>query len=299
MSDGNFQVYEDLRSRGLEAVAAARLQEAFENFDEAYRWAVEHGDQELQDQAFCSRSAASIELFSPEEPLPKLRAVLMRNLDPWNCRLAAYTISRIYDLKRDPKKGLFYARIARDLSYQTGRKDWIASSHLQIGNHLLAESYFEEAYTELQRVLEFDDREESLARALLLDNQGYCFLMRGETEKAFGPLFESLRSLRRLKAGGYQAYPHLTLSFAYLELGRYKRALEHASRGLAFAEKRNDPEAKKNALYLMGEAANLMGDPQRSHKYLLKLQREHYPDSPHIVDFLLQVDVRQFINLKA
>lgn len=296
MGDTNFAYYERLRNAGLEALAASRLTEAYESFDEAYSWAQEHGDSLLQDQAFCSRSAVAVELFPVDEPLARLRVILMRNQDSWSCRLAAYTIARIYELKKSCKKGLFYARIARDLSYQLGREDWIASSHNMMGNLLLAESFFDEAYAEYQEGLDRFDTKNTVQRAILLENVGYCRVVQGEIKDGFRLLFESLRSLRRLKADGYQAYPHLSLCYAYMESGRWPQALRHGLRALALGK---DRELQKNALYLLGETANLMGDPDRARDFLLKLQQEHYPDTPHIVDFLMKVDVRQFINLKA
>ncbi len=296
MDTRDFQYYEMLRNEGLEALAATRFQEAFEHFDKALHWAQKNGDDLLQDQAFCSRSAVYIELFSIEEPLPELRRILMRNRDPWSCRLAAYTIARIYDMKQCYKKGLFYARIACDLSYQLDLDDWIASSHNQLGNLLLAESFFEDATTEYKKGLSFLQSSETVQYAYILENIGYCCAIQGDLDESFPLLFESLRSLRRQKVQGGQAYPHISLCYAYMELGKYEAALRHGMRALSLNHNR---QTHKNALYLLGQTANLMGDPDRAQDFLWRLHREHYPDSPHIVDFLMQVDVSQFINLKA
>ena len=296
MSTPNIEHYEELQRSAREAVAAGHVLRGFELHDHAYQWAQEHGDQLLRDQAFCSRSALSIELFSVDEPLPELRSILMRNQDSWSCRLAAYTIARIYDMKRCYKKGLFYARIARDLSYQMGLDEWIASSHNLMGNLLLAESFFEEAAAEYHKGLSLLDSSETVQYALILENLGYCHAVQGKLDESFPLLFESLRSLRRQGVRSYQAHPHLSLCYAYIEIGKYEAALRHGASALALQE---DRETHKNALYLLGEAANLVGDADRARDFLLKLQQEHYPDSPHIVDFLLRVGVRQFINLKA
>jgi tetratricopeptide (TPR) repeat protein len=296
MQEQGLEYYEALRAQGLEALGGTRFQEAFEHFDQAHQWAQQHGDALLRDQAFCSRSAVFIELFPEEEPLPELRRILMRNRDPWSCRLAAYTIARVYDMKQSYKKGLFYARIARDLSYQLDLDEWIASSHNQMGNLLLAESFFDEARAEYKKGLQFLQSSESVQYAYILENIGYCHAIEGDLDRSFPLLFESLRSLRRQSIRSGQAYPHLSLCYAYMEVGKYESALRHGLRALALNHNR---QTHKNALYLLGQAANLMGDLEQAHDFLWRLHQDHYPDSPQIVDFLMQVDVRPFINLKA
>ena len=46
-----------------------------------------------------------------DSELPRLREILVRNVDPVNCRIAAYNIARHYELTKNYKKSLFYARI--------------------------------------------------------------------------------------------------------------------------------------------------------------------------------------------
>lgn len=291
--------YEALREQGLEALNAGRFDEAYSLFDQALERAREIGDPILADLAFCNRAAVSIEIHDPLETLAELRSILVARRDLETSRLAAYNIARIYERTKQYKKGLFYARAARDLSELLQRPEWIASSHNRIGNLLLAESYFSEACEEYDLALRLFEPSESVRRAILLENVGYCRVVQGRLDEGFQLLYQALRTLRRLGARGFQAYPHLSLSYAHIEAGRYRDALRHGTRALALAHQVNDSESIKYALFLLGEAANLSGAPDEARDYLLRLQRDYYPDSPEIVDFLLVVEIRQLINIKA
>jgi Tfp pilus assembly protein PilF len=89
----------------------------------------------------------------------------------------------------------------------------------------------------------------------------------------------------------------LDLCFAHLELRRFADAWRHGHRALALGPTAGG-DTEKNALYLLGEVANLAGDDQRAQDYFSRLQR-FYPDAPFLTDFLLAIDVRKVINLKA
>ena len=57
-------------------------------------------------------------------------------------------------------------------------------------------------------------------------------------------------------------------------------------------------DSEKNALYLLGQSASLAGDLDAARSYFGELEA-HFPGTPYLTDFLLAVDVRQLINLKA
>ena len=72
-----------------------------------------------------------------------------------------------------------------------------------------------------------------------------------------------------------------------------------AEEGLALAEELEDLDARKNALYLLGEAASLEGDIETARHCFGELQQRFYPDKPFVSEFLLSVDVRKVVNLRA
>jgi tetratricopeptide (TPR) repeat protein len=291
--------FEELRHQGQQAVEAGRLEEAAALFDQALASAREEGDQRLIDLGVCNRAAALIDLGRGADELPRLREILLRNTEPVSCRIAAYNIARHYELTKNYKKALFYARIAHDRSVVLGRRDWIASSHNLIGNTLLAESFLKEACEQYEQALSLIPEEPSAARARILDNLGYCRVLQGRHREGFPLLYESLSLLRRFQAERYEISTRLDLCFAHLETGRYRHAWRHGAAALALAERMDEPDSVKNALYLLGEVANLQGDLPTARGYFSRLQQDFYPDAGYLPGFLLAVDVRKLINLHA
>lgn len=291
--------YEELRALGVRAVEAGNLEEAAGLFERSLELAREHGGQELIDLSVCNHAAPLIELERGDDLVPRLREILMRTADQVGAYMAAYTIARHYELKKNFKKALFYARLARDRGEGTGRRDWLASSHNQIGNTLLAESQLEPACAEYERALALMPEEPTPARARILDNLGYCCVLQRRFRDGFALLYQSLALVRRFAAEGYEISTRIDLCFAHLETGRYRDARRHGERALALATRLGDWGAVKNTLYLLGEAANLSGDVAAARGHFDRLRRDFFPDVAYLADFLLAVDVRKLINLHA
>jgi hypothetical protein len=115
--------------------------------------------------------------------------------------------------------------------------------------------------------------------------------------EGFSLCFRSLRTLRRLAQRWWE--PELTLTYGYLKIGRSERALFHGRAALAAAESHGETQTIKNALFLLGEAANEAGDGEGAYAFFARLQRDYYPDQPFLPNFLLAVDVTGLVNLKA
>lgn len=291
--------FEELKERWKRAIEAGRLEEAEGIIEQACRWARTHGDDRKVDSAVCALAAVAIQLGRGERELPRLREILLRSSDPANCRLAAYHISLHYELAKNFKKSLFYARIACDRAIHLGRKDWLAASRNQLGNALLGESFVDDACREYSQALALISTEPSVWRAQILHNLGYCRILKSQYRDGYAHLYESLAILRRLGVERYQVAPRLDLCFAHLETGRYRHARIQAARALALAEKTGQAESIKNALYLLGEAVNLEGDTGAARQYFTRLHHEFFPTAAYLPAFLLAVDVRKLINLHA
>src|SRR5262245_18101417 len=249
--------FEEIRARGQAAVDAGRLEEAVAILQTAVDLAVAQGDDRQIDLGRCNYAAAMVELGRGAGEVPRLREILVRNGDAVNCRLAAYTIGRHYELTRNYKKALFYARITLDRSRLIGRQEWLASSHNLIGNTLLAESYVEAASAEYEKALALFADEPSLGRAKILDNLGYCRILQGRHAESYRLRHESMSLSRRLGTLKYEIVPRIDLCLCHLATGRYRLARRQCSVALALTESLGDLDAMKNALYLLGEAANL------------------------------------------
>lgn len=291
--------FEQLRDRGRDALDAGRLDEALELLDRASEIAHQRDDEHLIDLAYANRSSVLINLGRQNEVMTRLRAILMRNRNAENCFLAAYNLSRAHVRNKAYKKGLFYARIARDRAESLDRTDWMCSSHNQIGNCLMDESYFEEAAGEYRLALDLEADPKSLLHASLITNLGYCHMMLGDLEKGFQCAFQSLRRLRRLGAELYLVWPHLDLCYAYLESGRYRRAYQHGYQALTLAERIGDPDRIKTALFLLGETEREAGDTQGAVETFSHLQTRFYPEAPEIVSLMAAIEMRQVVNLRT
>ncbi|HEV3454921.1 MAG TPA: hypothetical protein VHG32_00100 [Thermoanaerobaculia bacterium] len=292
------EAFEDFRERWQRSIEVGHLEEAEEIIQRALAWAQGHGDLRRIDSVVCALAAVAIHLGRGDGELPRLREILLRNGDAANCRLAAYNISIHYQFAHNFKKSLFYARIACDRALQLGRKDWIAFSRNQLGNALLGESFIDQACREYEEAAALIPAP-GVWRARILNNLGYCRVLQKRFAEGYSCLYESLRLLRRFSAERYQVLPRLDLCFAHLETGRYEHARRQGVAAFALAEKMGDADATKNALYLLGETANLSGDTTMASGYFTRLQRDYFPESPYLPGFLLAVDVRKLVNLHA
>lgn len=291
--------FEDFKTRWLHELAAGRLREAAAVVAEASTWAADHGSPEQVDLCTCVRIATDLELVGPRVEVVPLREILLRNGEQANCRLAAYTLARHYELRKEFKKALFYARIARDRSVGLERDDYDASSHNQMGNALLALSEIDEACREYERALELMPADESSWRARILDNLGYCRMLQGRADEGYSLLYQSLGILRRSRASRFQISTRLDLSFAHLETGRLRHASRQARVALTLAEEFGDVDSIKNALFLLGESFSLRGLEAQAESCFQRLQTDFFPDQAYLSGFLLSVDVRKLVNLHA
>jgi tetratricopeptide (TPR) repeat protein len=294
--------FEALLEQGRVHLDAERYDDALRCYERAEEAARLQGERWAQDRAFVSRWAVLIatERGLAPEPFQRLREILMSGDDPVNCRLAAYNIARAYEFAKEHRKGLFYARIALDRSLILEASDWIASSHNQIGNFLLAESHFEQGLEEYQRALALLPVDQmSVRRAAIFDNLGYALVVVGRVKEGVELLYRSLREFRSMGSRRETILPHLSLCYALLELGRFRHALKHGAVALALAEEAEEPDSIKHALFLLGEAAQQAGDPAEARSIFVRLQERYFPGASYLPDVLLTVDVRKLINLKA
>lgn len=288
-----------LKEKSQRAVDSGRYEEAESYIQQAHAWACQHGDARQRDSTVCQRAAIAIQLGRGEKELPPLREILVRSKDLASARLAAYHISLHYELTKNYKKSLFYARIALDRARALGREEWVAISHNQLGNALLGQGAVDSARAEYEKAFALTSAEPTVRRAAILHNLGYCNILNESFTEGYRMLYESLRIFRRFEVEGPQVPPRLDLCFAHLETGRYRLALLQGARALRLAEKSGHQEGIKNALYLLGEAAQLSGDSDTAHEYFDRLREEFYPQASYLPAFLLSVDVRKLINLHA
>jgi tetratricopeptide (TPR) repeat protein len=289
------------RERALAEAAkdAGRLREALAHYSAALAAARRGGPAELVDRALCAEAALAIELGDVDSPIPALREILLRNGNPESCSLAARAIARAYELRKDYRKSLFYAQIARDRAQQAGSRERLAAANNQIGNAQLGQSFFAEAAESYHRAIASIPPERTEWRLICSANLAYCALLKGRLRDGLRGLYAVLREARRSSLPRLEMMARVDLCYAFLELERYAVAERYGKRGLQLAEWIGEVDWVKNALYLLGQVAVLRGDEARARELFGELQRRFYPDQAYLSDFLVTVDVRPLINLRA
>jgi hypothetical protein len=286
-------------AEGVRHAKCGRLARAAKAFTRAEALGAQRGDQALEDRARVFRIAVEMESGALQGQAAILQRVLLRSHDPEVCFFAAYNTARCYDLERSYRKATFYARQALRWAAPTGRPDCEAMAHNMLGNLHLVECQFEDARSDYERALALMPGDPGLERGLVLDNLGYCQLVLGELKAGFTLLYASLRMLTRVGAPDLRPRPRLSLAFGYLEIGRFDHAARQAQAALDEARRAGDDTSTKNALYLLGQTYNLEGDEAKARSCFCELQRTFYPENGAIPDFLLAIDVRRIIHLKA
>jgi ATP/maltotriose-dependent transcriptional regulator MalT len=291
--------YEQHRGLAEAAVADGRLPEALTHLSSALQAARVHGDGELVDWALCAKAALAIELGDVEAPVPDLREIVLRNGNAETCALAARAIARAYELRKDYRKSLFYARVARDRAEQAESGERLAAANNQIGNALVAQCIFDEAAESYRRALRTIPEGRSEWRLICTVNLGYCELLQGNLRSGLRRIYATLREARRHGLQRVEMIARIDLCYAHLELRRYRDAQRYGARGLALAEEIGEVDLIKNALFLSGQVAVLLDDEPRGREIFAELQRRFYPGQPFLADLLVNVDVRPLINLRA
>lgn len=291
--------YEALKEQASKAVKQGKLTDALELFDRAYGLTCKLGKADLEDLAFCNRSAVSIRLGQGDDCVPQLRQMLLRTSDPQVARHSAYNLSLACDARKEYQKELFYARIAHRYSVELGESEHEASALNQIGNALVALNDFGGGLEEYRKADLLLLGEESDRRAVILANVGYCYLLTGCTAEGFRAVIRSLRMARRVKAPLAEGLARLCLAFAYLQIDRPWYGLRHGSEALELAEEYGDEQTMKHALLLLGEAYKQGGKVHVARECFELLQRTYYPGMSQVPEMLLGVDVCRVINLRG
>ncbi len=297
---------QDLLRQGIAAYESEHDSDrALELFEAAMDAALSGGDRELRDRAFCNHASVRMGQGDENASVRELRDILMRTAQPETACLAAYNIGVAYKFRGALEKARFYYKVAeenvapRDGQSAPAARKWTAAIQNELGNLYLIDSRFDDAAAAFERSLELTDDERSVARALMHDNLGYCRFIEGRMSEGFALVFEALRTLQRLGAKAFEAYPRLSLAYGYLEVGKVASSLRHGARVLALADEFEDDRCTKHALFLLGEAYHQLGDYDEALNQFTVLQDRYFPESEQLPEILMAIDVSKMINLKA
>ncbi|MCC6132033.1 MAG: hypothetical protein IT186_19090 [Acidobacteria bacterium] len=292
---------EGARSRALLFLEKGSFSEALAEYDVALGLARETKDPSFADWIYACRATAAAECTDADAELLELKRILLRSRDPQTSFRAAYTSSRIYEMRRDFKKALFYNRLARD--HAKNLEDIALAGHAenQHGNLLTSDSSFTEAASAYQKALQIvssiPDFPETW-RVIWRENLGYCYLALDRIEEGLATVHGCLQFLETEGALSYTVVPLMDLCYGYLRCDRFGDAIAHGERGFARLHLVGDPSVEKNLLYLLGEACHLGGHTQAAEIYFDRLA-SLYPDFRNLRAYLDVFDFRNVINLRA
>lgn len=289
--------YAELRRQALAAVERGDLEASITLWEQTVSCAREAGRQDLVDLATVNVWIDRVEVGRGDGALEALRPLLLRLTDPLPKMLAAYTVARFLELRKDWKKALFYSRCAAQHAERL-TPAYRAGCANQLGNLLLAESKVPEATARYEEALALVPPADELLRARGLENLGYCRALAGRFDEAFAHLHESLRILRQRGATRYQVTARIALAFAHLEVGKWRWASYHAQRAIAMARDVGDREELRKAIYLAASAERDGGRLERARELFLGLEDE-FGDGHQLTSLMLQLDLRQVVNLRS
>src|SRR5450759_2799579 len=175
---------------------------ALSAYDRALEAARATDDPAFGDWMYVCRAAAAIEAGPADDVLVELKRVLLRSASPATAVRAAHTAARVYELKRDFGKALFYNRIARRNAETLGDEAILAHCDNQSGMLL----------TVYRRALERTEGREgvsSIFRSVWRDNLGYCLIALDRVPEGLALVHEAFEALEREEARSYTVYPLL------------------------------------------------------------------------------------------
>jgi tetratricopeptide (TPR) repeat protein len=292
---------EQLRGAALPLLEKGDFQASLGLYDRALSSAHESGDPAFIDWIYSCRAAAAAEAGPADEELVELKRILLRSSDPQTAFRAAYTSSRIYDLKRDFGKALFYCRIAGTKAAETGDALLIASAENSRGWLLTVDCRFEEAAAAFGNALHVSEPPAPISplfRPLAKTNLGYCLISLDRIDEGLALVHEGFASLETMGAKAHTVASLLDLCFGYLKADRYGEARYFGEEALERLPLAADPTAEKNCLYLLGETCHLAGDEPAAQLYFDRLA-SLYPEFRNLRAYLEVFDFRNVINLRS
>ena len=292
---------EALRASALALLEKGDFASSLAEYDRALSAAREADDPSFVDWIFACRAAAAAEAGPADDELVELKRILLRSADPQTSFRAAYTGARVYELRRDFRKALFYSRIARDHAARTGDPFLMAAAAGTEGTLLTVDSRFEEAAQAYRRALEVSAppaKVSPLWRSLWKDNLGYCLVALGDVAQGLALVHEAFEQLEGKGAKAHTVFPLLDLCFGYLKMDRWAESRWFGEAGLERAPLCGEPSVEKSFLYLLGEACHLGGDEDAARDYFDRLA-SLYPEFRNLRAYLDVFDFRNVINLRS
>lgn len=284
---------EDLRQQGLALLRANRLEDAVGLFDLALTLV---DDDETRELITINRADVLFRMETSGPELNQLARIVMRRGSLRNVTLASYLLQRKFRNDGDFKKASLYARISLEAAQELEHQGWTSAALIALGNIAVYDSRPEEGIEFFKQALPLlgTSAEESVTRAIAVQNLGYCSVMVGEPVEGVRLLHEAIALMQASGAEGYAAESYLDLCLGYLDINDLENARHYGELGL---ETSTEVRQVRNAHYLLGEVALKSGDVESAEAHFEHLA-SHYPDFPNLKNLLYALDLRKMVNFK-
>lgn len=292
---------EELRRDALALLEKAEFAAALATYDRALEIARETGDADFEDWMFACRAAAASEAGPADAELLELKRILLRTNVAETAFRAAYTAARVYELRRDFKKALFYSRLATQHAESVDDPLLRLGAANQRGMLLTVDSRFPDAVEAFERARSLAGTIPSFSRvfrALLDDNLGYCYLSLDRVPDGLALVHGALDTLEAEGARGHTLYPLVDLCYGYLKIDRFAEARYFGEAALERLPLAPSEDLERPLLYLMGEACHLAGDVEAAQAHFDRLASK-YPEFRNLRAYLEVFDFRNVINLRT
>jgi tetratricopeptide (TPR) repeat protein len=291
---------EFLRRTAREAVWTGDFERALELYEEGLALSRQWNDPNIGDLFLCNRAAILIELGRSEFDLAAVRSIIIRDANGFNGALAAYSVARAHELRREFSKAAFYAQTALTRARDLDHPQLAGSSLNLLGNLRVYESDFGAAlplYSDALEVFEQAGDPTSREAAQTEDNMGYCHLAEDRVREGLTMVDHAFGRLEQLGARQATVYPCLDLCFAHLKLESFDEAEHWGIQALALGSEFRRTDVVKNSHYLLGEIYAELGRDGDAETHYDALAH-FYPEFPSLKNFLHQVDLVGMINLR-
>lgn len=292
--------YSGLKERGKTATLRGEFRAALEAYSRAREIARAGGDADRIDEADLNVAMVLLQIGEARKGEEGLREILLRAPDSRVGVAAAYNLASSLRKQGRHERAMVYAKRAFERARDIGATDCLAMVHNLLGNLYLSQSYLDQALAEYQqaiRLREAEGGDTRYSRAIVLENLGYCLLLKQRLDEGTARLQEALDLARQVEDRRCEAECLQDLCYGLLLLGDHEAAVRCGESALELSTRAEYRDIEENCHYLLGELGSRMDDVQARDAHFQQLQSLH-PELPFLKDFLCAVDVTQIITLK-
>jgi tetratricopeptide (TPR) repeat protein len=282
--------YDAWSRKGREATLRGEFGDALKFYTAARQVAVSHHQdgRGMLDAADLNIAMVLLQMGYNRRGEEGLREILLRTGAPRVAFSAAYNLASSLRKQGRYDRALSYARRALDHARKVAAPDLLSAGHSLYGNIRLNQNHLDQALEEYATAMKYRVAQEGdtrYSRAILLENIGYCHLLKEDLATGIREIHEALALAREVGDLRCIAECLQDLCYGHLLAGRHEDALILGCEALSRARETGYNDIEENCHYLLGELGSRTDDVERRDEHFNRLQDMH-PELPFLKDFL-------------